>query len=433
MAKFYFILFVGQSKIGKTTLTKKIAQNFFEKKRFNYIFFCNLKSHDSSKKMSLFNFLVTAKNCLWMNDEKTCNQVLTQLLKNDKILLILDEFNEIKFNTTSDSAHRIGIYDQYTPDIFLLNILEEKILPKWKKIFVTRPFELYKIYEYQKQYLEIKVLGFDCKSQANLQLNENFSSISSDLQSFCFVPYICQLLEQNGKTYVEYNATTTTNIFAFLFLQFFDKLNKQYNGKLKLGNLTHFSWSQFSFPNKLRLCFDHEHRQSSLINDTYLNCFFTTIPGSSLPGFENLDYQFHFSHILMQEFLLALGVMLLPKNKFKDFFDSVIDNERFSMVLKFMFGFCSVHLKIQLKLQQLVGSSLTQFKKNQNKLKSLLKAQQKKTDDQILLSRYKDFQTEMYNNELKNSNTSGTSTIHKGFKSNGRRSRLRKFFFNLKK
>ena len=68
----------------------------------------------------------------------------------------------------------------------------------------------------------------------------------------------------------EANATTTS-LFAILFFKFFEL--ERDKDQLVLKNLLDFSWSQFSYPNHLRLCFN-ENDQPSWMNASYLNSFF---------------------------------------------------------------------------------------------------------------------------------------------------------------
>ena len=389
MIDYNFISFVGEPKIGKTMLAKKIALHCFENKRFDYIFFCDLNSLNPSKKNFLFDFLVPEKSKLWMTDKKKYNPVLEKLNQSDKVLLILDEFNEMKFDTPSESIPRVGVFNKSTPETFLINILKKKILSNRKKTIVTRPFQLHRIYDnINKKILEIKVLGFDYHSEAEMQSNKIFSSIfgrsnvSNDLQSVYFVPYICKILEQrqrrnsnNLESYFEDNSTKTS-FFADLFLKYFECLKRQYGDKLALKNLVDFSWSQFVYPKQLKLCFDSDHLQNFSINDNYLKCFFTTVPGSSLFGFERLDYKSHFSHILIQEFLLALKVMLLPEDEFKRFCNDVDAKKRFSMVFRFIDGFFSLSSDTESYLKQLDGFSLENFERNKNYLEELRNAEQ---------------------------------------------------------
>ena len=113
-----------------------------------------------------------------------------------------------------------------------------------------------------------------------------------------------------------------------------------------------------------KLCFeDKQSKLSTDFKEKYLGCFFTTIPGSLLIGFRDFGCSFHFSHILMQEFFLALQVIMLPNKKFKKFFNFVIDNERFFMVVRFLFGFYNLQLDIQSYLENEFSESSANFKK----------------------------------------------------------------------
>ena len=406
-----YVLFVGQPKVGKSVLIKKFARFVSKKNHFDFIFFCDLRFQDYTKKVDLFDFLTTKnqKYFQWMNEDRIRNMVLSQLLDRKKILLILDDFDGSKLNKKSTY---VNSFDKNTCEVFLTNILRGEILRNWKKIIVTRPFQLDKVYQIKQPQLVLNVLGFDSKSQKQiLKKHEmswpfDFPRISSDLQSFCFIPKIFNLLVKSKKQYLELN-TTTTDIFSLLFLRFFKDLEKQYECTLSLKKLADFSWSQFSDQNELKLCFQDElcskNKQSKLSTNfkkLYLGCFFITVPGSSLIGFGDFGYRFHFSHLLMQEFLLAVRVIMLPNKKFSEFINFAIDNEHFFMVVRFLFGFYNLQSNIQSYLENEFSESIANFELNKKDLRTLFQEKQMycylfSSKDHKLHQRYKIFEAEM--------------------------------------
>ena len=339
-----------------------------------------------------------------MKNERIRDMIFDLILDSKKVLMILDDFDGSKLNATLESD--VDPFDKKTREVFLANVLRNDFLPDWKKIIVTRPFQLHKIYDIQEPQLILNVLGFDSQSLKQILKKQNipwifdFPQISCDFLSFCFVPKVFNLLAERIKQYLKLN-TSTTDIFCFLFLNFFKHLNKDYNFTMKLKKLSDFSWLQYSNQNELQMCFEAEQLTLSPdLTDKYLSSFFISIPGSSWIGFEDFDYKFHFSHILMQEFLLALGVIMLPNNKFKDFFDSVIDDERFFMVVRFLFGFHNVQTDIQKYIEKEFSESNANFKQNKKDLKWLFQQKKDKihlcdSSSNELLCRYQIFEAEM--------------------------------------
>ena len=343
-----------------------------------------------------------------MKNERIRDMVLDFILESKKVLMILDDFDGSKLNKILVSD--VDPFDKKTREVFLANVLRSDFLPDWKKIIVTRPFHLDKIYEIQEPELILNVLGFDSQSLKQILERQNipwifdFPRISCDLQSFCFVPEVFNLLAKSKIQYFEINSYTT-DIFSFLFLNFFKKLNNQHTMTLK--QLAEFSWSLLSDRNKLQMCFkDNQLKLSGGLNENYMSCFFISIPDSPLIDLDDFDYKFHFSHILMQEFLLALRVIMLPNNEFQDFFNFAIDNERFFMVVRFLFGFYNVRSGVRYTIEKEFSESIANFEQNKEDLKGLFQGKKKKiclcnslNDD--LLYRYKIFEDEM-NQDLEN-------------------------------
>ena len=397
-----YILFLGQPKVGKSVLVKKFARFVYRKDYFDFIFFCNLRHQGCNVEVDLFDFLLTQKHFPWMKNECKRDMVLTKILESKNVLLIFDDFDGYKFNRTSESTPGVSYFDKKKHEVFLMNILRGDLLRDWKKIIVSRPFQLNKIYDVQKPKLVLNVLGFDSQSLKQiLEIQKiswifDFPQISCDLRSFCFVPKVFNLLAETIQQYPELD-TSTTDIFSILFLNFFEQLNSDYNNTMSLKILAEFSWKQYS-ENRLQMCF--EAKQSPGLTDNYLNCFFISIPGSSWIGFQDYGYRFHFSHILMQEFLLAMRVIMLPNNEFKKFIHSVIDNECFFMVVRFLFGFYNVRSGIRLYLEKEFSQSIANFEQNKKYLKTLIKEKKNNyhlsnSSNHKLHQRYQTFETEM--------------------------------------
>ena len=65
-----YVGLIGQSKIGKTTLVKKIIAHFAKTKNFEFIFYLNFKEIILSSKKNCLDFLLPAKKLSWMKKQK---------------------------------------------------------------------------------------------------------------------------------------------------------------------------------------------------------------------------------------------------------------------------------------------------------------------------------------------------------------------------
>ena len=403
------VAITGAAKAGKTMLVLKTIQKYLNSDKFEYIFYCDF-NHDSLiepfQKLNLFDFLTSKIRCHnWMNDGPTCNEVLEEIIDSKSILLIMDHFEIL--NLHKSECKRVSYFNESTRENIIMNILRSFILRDAKKIIISRPFNL----EWMRMWPDIKsprhlsFFGFNRKTQSEIfkqnyshlipNLFEN-SSIFPDVWSFCFSPYLCCLIE---KCFYEKELfqLTTTFTFTLTFLTFVDRLKKDHQNNFDLEILAKFAFSQFS---QNKLCFDKDDFSKEKLSNDCIRSFFTTLPCSSDDELlDDDEYKSHFSHILIQEFLVALHLISLPEEEFLQEFDDMMSDNSYLLVRTFLFGLSDKRLEPKLK-RKLSLSRFKNLNKNIKHLKTNIKDNFHDQQDLELISRYCQYIHEMHNDEF---------------------------------
>ena len=403
------VTITGAPKAGKTMLILKTIQNYLNSKKFEYIFYCNFNQESRIQpfeEINLFDFLTSKlKYCKWMNNTDTCYEVLDEIIKSENILLIMDHFDFLDLDEMK--YKQMDNFNKSTRENIIMNILRGYILGKAKKIVISRPFNL----EWMLMWPDINppkhvsFLGINRQAQREifeqnhshliLNLFES-SSIFPDIWSFSFSPYVCCLVEKSFHK-KELFQLTTTFTFTSTFLKFVDRLNKDYEKNFNLEILAKFAFSQFS---QSKLCFEkHDLSKEKLGNDC-IRSFFSTLPCSS--GDDLLDddkYKSHFSHILIQEFLVALHLISLSEKQFLKWFNSIIYKKHYNVVLKFLFGLCDKKLNDKLK-SKLSQPSFKNLNKNKKHLKANIEKSLCDQQDLKVIRRYCEYIHEMHDDEF---------------------------------
>ena len=397
--QFDYTSFIGPAKSGKTLFLLKAAYEF--RNEFDYIFYCDINKILGSQScdIDLFDLLTfEVKSCFWFDEESESLKVFQNILISEKILLIIDHMEKLNLNKTKMNS--INCKTKCTLENLVSNILTGNLLSKSKKIIISRPYNLEWMQKWPefKRPRQINVLGINHEDQKKFIENKHpilfpcifhTSPIISDFWSFCFAPFFCLMLEEcfRGKYIFQ---LTTTYSFALIFFRF---VELEFDGKCNVMLLAKFAFSQFS---EAKLCFCKEDLSKAKLSNYYARSFLIT-PQNSL--YEHA-YS-HFSHILFQEFLVALYLISLPRRKFQRIFRSKLSQNRYQIVCKFVFGLCQDMLKAKLKkiLKNKFKNLCANKKFLKNKLYKKLNPLLKQTNPDItLITLYSEYLHEMCDN-----------------------------------
>ena len=408
---------LGQAGCGKSTLAKTILKRVAGKEHLygvDSIFYFQFRDVNYNDKTNLLKFLSPTLTTDWMIDKERRDAVIKQIQDSDKVLIIMDGLDETKIDSTKNH-HKVSINDETTAEIFIMNILQYTILENAKKLVFSRQRQMLELPDRLRPRFLVHILGLDEESQ--MQVCEDICGENKDqvykyiknhpeILSFSYIPINCiwscfainKVLLQDSRSVPQ----NMTGILTFVFVSFINSPN--HRGEFKAKNIAELAWKafkvkKFNFQNK-------DLTDSELNNDDINNLFVFVTKKQKVRMFGgNPQVTSYFSHLILQEFLVALHLLLFSS---LDEFEKLIFNSnnsdcnlfssRFEMVTKFLFGLCNQEILEQLK------ECIQSYQFSQMKWKLLQNLPKDATystiDDEVV--RYFNWAYELQNNDFTN-------------------------------
>ena len=351
---------VGQAGIGKTTLTKLIAQEVLYQGLYeaDYVFYLRFRDIDYKNVMNFIQFLTN--NSQFSNNitKKDLRKLLNTLSENSKVFLLFDGFDESSIKEESRPLQgNCSIYEKAKAEKFIKHLLGGNLLPKAKKLFTSRPRQLLQLHKTFRPRFIVNVLGLTCGSQKHIceDVCENedacayvfqFIEDRPDLKSFCYVPANCILVmhcinvnyRSKKLAALEEMDSITTIMVATLGLF----TEGHFRGEtLYTKNLSLLAYRAF-----LSNClfFECQDLKEAGISIQQATTFLTARLGknAALKLWEGIaTARSYFSHLLLHEFFVAIYLIFFMKvNEFDQILSSLTEN-KYEMVAKFSFGLCN--------------------------------------------------------------------------------------------
>ena len=358
---------LGQAGCGKSTLAKTILKRVAGKEHLygvDSIFYLECRDINYIDKTNLLKFLLPTLTSDWMTDKKRRDAVVKQIQGSNKVLIIMDGLDEAKIDIRNH--HKVSVTDKTTAEIFIMNILHGTILENAKKLVFSRPRQMLELPDRFKPRFLVNILGLDEKSQMQICediCGENKDQVYSyikkhpEILSFSYIPINCILsCYAINKTLSQQKSIvphSMTGILAFVLGLFVNSSN--HRGEFKANNIAELAWKafkvkKFNFQNK-------DLTDSELSNDDISNLFVSVTKKQELRLIGgNPQLISYFSHLILQEFLVAVHLLLFSSmDEFKKLIfnsnnsDCNLFSSRFEMVTKFLFGLCNQETFEQLK------------------------------------------------------------------------------------
>ena len=358
---------LGQAGCGKSTLAKTILNRVAGEEHLygvDLIFYFQFRDINYDDKTNLLKFLSPTLTTDWMKDEQRRDAVLKRIQDSNKVIIIMDGLDETKIDFTKN--HRVSINDESSAEIFIMNILQGTILENAKKLVFSRPHQMLELSDRLRPRFLVNILGLDKESQMqickdicgkNKDQVYNFVENHPEILSFSYIPINCilschtinRILSQE-----EINVPQSmTSILTFVFVEFINSPN--HHGKFNARNIAELAWNGFKVK---KINFQYEDLTNSKLSDNDVNNLFVFIAkNQKLQLFGgNPQLTSYFSHLILQEFLVAVHLLLFnPLDEFKNLIfnsknsDCNLFSSRFEMVTKFLFGLCHQETFEQLK------------------------------------------------------------------------------------
>ena len=359
---------LGQAGCGKSTLAKTILNKVAGKKNLygvDSIFYFQFRNINYKDKTNLLKFLSPTLATDWITDKNRRDAVLKQIQDSDKVIIIMDGLDEANIDFTKND-HKVSISDETTAEIFVMNILKGTILENAKKLVFSRPHQMLELPDRLRPRFRVNILGLNEESQ--IQICEDICGENKDqvykyiknhpeILSISYIPINCiwscyainEILLQDLRSVPQ----NITGILTFVFVSFVNSPN--HRGEFQAKNIAKLAWKAFkvkkiNFQNK-------DLTDSGLSNDDINNLFVSVTKKQKVRMFGgNPQLTSYFSHLILQEFLVAVHLLLFSS---LDEFENLIFNSnnsdcnlfsnRFEMVTKFLFGLCNQETFKQLK------------------------------------------------------------------------------------
>ena len=137
---------VGQAGIGKSTLSKLLVREILQNNLYEteFIFYLHFRDLNYKKEMNLLQFLTNDSTFSNNLSKKHRKKLLTKLEENENVCIILDGFDESVVSGKSKPIEgKCSVFDSVKAEITIKHLLNGDLLPKAKKLFTSRPRQLF--------------------------------------------------------------------------------------------------------------------------------------------------------------------------------------------------------------------------------------------------------------------------------------------------
>ena len=348
---------IGQPGMGKTTFTERLLKKYAKHCKLydsELVFHLKFRDIDYNRESNILQFLAQT-----FDKDKVYNALLDKLESSLETFIIMDGLDEAIIDWSKKDFSKINIHSKNTAEVFIKNILTGAVLSKAKKLITSRPRQLISLSDDLRPKFCVNITGLDQKAQKQIcgdicgdKSDDVFSYVQDhpDLSAYCHVPFNCifvmtsvyRLQTEKSKSPDLSLPCTLTGILTIVLNHFIR--SKHHQGKLMCEKIANFAWNGFK---KHKICFDESDiKEANLTKDDLKNMFITISKKHHLSFLCATEKVTYFSHLIMQEFFVALKLLFfMPIQKMENLFSrslkSPLNDARFEIVVKFIFGFCN--------------------------------------------------------------------------------------------
>ena len=316
---------VGAQGMGKTSIAKCFLKEIINKysDQVEYVFFLECCYINFEKKTNLLQFLAPFLPFCWILEESVVKEVLKNLLKNNKVVIFIDDL-QLARKHFSSAIQEISLDDKYTPGIFIQNFLSANPIFQEAEVVATcTPFCFC-----NPKFRFVNILGMTTTSMQDMCDNicgKNSSKILQFINCFPFVKDFCSVPINCAFVMFAANAISSKQTPGFgipltrIVMQAFTLILRSKNLKLNedaLKDLSKIAWDRIKNSNSAENVTETDIPKDCSLN--IISTFFKIFMFRKNQDFETVR-KFHF---LWLELLAAIyWVLIMDPNDFKNILD----------------------------------------------------------------------------------------------------------------
>jgi len=372
---------IGNPGIGKTTSMKKWVDQLVHGQMIaevTFLFFVFIRNINFQKEASLLQFLLSGVLPQWKHSKDSDDWWLHKISTDRNVVIALDGLDEAAVDNLTAPAPVVNIYDRAKPLHFLLNLINGKLLPYARIIVTSRPNQLYHLHINHKPKFVVEILGLDEEAQNELGIQiccDKYKQVQETLQknatvfAYCYVPVnfiltIHYLMENSSDT----DFVSMTKVLSSACGKY--SRGEQLRGENpKIAQLSKLAWNGFR---QKQIVFGEVDFQQVDLDEITVQSFLSTSLVDNSDGIAqtilNGDKRIYFSHLIWQEFFVAVYLMLLASaNEFKEVFEGLSD-DRWEVVAQCLYGLCNARVMKLLSQSTNIRNKASQWKERKELL-----------------------------------------------------------------